>query len=73
VGNPPSVRVHDLQARQVHRDAGSRQGEPGRGIFHAAETSVERKWLPGAFDTPSNLLAVCDGCYDADRRELTSD
>jgi hypothetical protein len=30
----------------VHRDAGSRQGEPGRGIFHAAETSVERKWLP---------------------------
>ena len=27
----------------------------------------------GAFDTPSNLLAVCDACYDAGRRELTSD
>ena len=26
-----------------------------------------------AFDTPSNLLAVCDACYDAGRRELTSD
>ena len=27
----------------------------------------------GASDTPSNLLAVCDACYDAGRRELTSD
>jgi hypothetical protein len=27
----------------------------------------------GAFDTPANLLAVCDACYDAGRRELTSD
>ena len=25
---------------------GSRQGEPGRGIFHAAETSVERRPSP---------------------------
>ena len=46
VGNPPSVRAANLQVRQVHRDAGSLQGEPGRGIFHAAETSVEHKCLP---------------------------
>jgi hypothetical protein len=26
----------------------------------------------GAFGTPSNLLAVCDACYDAGRGELTS-
>jgi hypothetical protein len=25
-----------------------------------------------AFDTPSNLLAVCDACYEAGRGELTS-
>ena len=31
----------------------------------------EPVWV--AFDTPSNLLAVCDACYDAGRRELTSD
>ena len=24
----------------------------------------------GAFDTPSNLLAVCDACYNAGRSEL---
>ena len=43
MGNPPSVRAANLQVRQVHRDAGSLQGEPGRGIFHAAETSVEHR------------------------------
>jgi hypothetical protein len=26
----------------------------------------------GAFDPSSNLLAVCDACYEAGRRELTS-
>jgi hypothetical protein len=26
----------------------------------------------GAFDTPSNLLAVCNGCYEAGRGELIS-
>ena len=26
----------------------------------------------GAFDTTSNLLAVCDACYEAGRGELTS-
>jgi hypothetical protein len=25
----------------------------------------------GAFDPPSNLLAVCDACYEAGRGELT--
>ena len=28
--------------------------------------------VKGAFDTPSNLLAVCDACYEAGRGELTS-
>jgi len=28
--------------------------------------------VKGAFDTPSNLLAVCDACYDAGRGELIS-
>ena len=26
----------------------------------------------GAFDTPSNLLAVCDACYEVARGELIS-
>jgi hypothetical protein len=28
--------------------------------------------VKGAFDTPSNLLAVCDACYDAGRGALLS-
>jgi hypothetical protein len=28
--------------------------------------------VKGAFDTPSNLLAVCDACYEADRGKCFS-